>query len=545
MNNLAKQKSISKILELYQDEDYVKAKKEALKLLSKKVKNTAVYNILGLIYMQEYNLSDAKLMYEKALQIDDNTYQLYLNLANVYLEENSYIKAEKLYLKAISLGSNTYLVYYNLAKLYVEIHDKNKAEKMFHKALSLNPDNSDIRLEYSKFCFRYDRYLEGFEFYRSRYEKNKTDKNTFLVSNYNLLEQGDNLHNKKLLLTDEQASGDIIEFIRYLPMFEHLGAKVYVQTKKILLSLFKKSYPNITFLHQDEIIDFDYHLPIMDAAYFFKTKYETIPYQDKYINVDKNDSKKIYDKYFKGVRNKKIGIVWRSNVNKKDNYKTQLARAERNCELEDFLKYFNCSEVQLYSLQVDVTQKEKEILHKHDILSLGDYFIEIYDNALVIDNLDAVIGIETLSAVVAASMGKETVFLLRYNTNCMWGESSSTNWHSSIKIVRRKENTTWKSVFQEIVTIDGLLSNTKPIYRMMQIAIKFQQQGYLIEAEQLYREILKEEPNHADAYHYLGVIAFNYGHIEQSIALIKEAIKLNPELDEAYTNLKLIAQSLH
>ena len=68
-------------------------------------------------------------------------------------------------------------------------------------------------------------------------------------------------------------------------------------------------------------------------------------------------------------------------------------------------------------------------------------------------------------------------------------------------------------------------------------AITLHQQGRIIEAESIYREILRRQPEHFDALHLLGVIAIQTRHTEQGVELIRKAIGLNANNAAAYQNL--------
>jgi len=63
------------------------------------------------------------------------------------------------------------------------------------------------------------------------------------------------------------------------------------------------------------------------------------------------------------------------------------------------------------------------------------------------------------------------------------------------------------------------------------------QAGRLREAEQIYRQILVQQPEHAGAMQFLGVIAHQVGRNDIAVGLIRRAIGLNPNVAEAYNNL--------
>ena len=71
----------------------------------------------------------------------------------------------------------------------------------------------------------------------------------------------------------------------------------------------------------------------------------------------------------------------------------------------------------------------------------------------------------------------------------------------------------------------------------LQIAVQHHQAGQLAQAEQIYRQILRAEPRHAQAMHLLGVVALQTGRPEAAIELISAAIGLDPRQAIFYTNL--------
>jgi predicted O-linked N-acetylglucosamine transferase (SPINDLY family) len=69
------------------------------------------------------------------------------------------------------------------------------------------------------------------------------------------------------------------------------------------------------------------------------------------------------------------------------------------------------------------------------------------------------------------------------------------------------------------------------------LALRRHQAGQLREAGAIYRQILRQHPDHVDAMHLLGVIAHQTGQNAAAVELIGKAIGLNPNLAEAHVNL--------
>ena len=66
--------------------------------------------------------------------------------------------------------------------------------------------------------------------------------------------------------------------------------------------------------------------------------------------------------------------------------------------------------------------------------------------------------------------------------------------------------------------------------------VALHQQGRLADAERIYRDVLRLQPNHFDALNLLGVIALQTRHMERAVELIGKAIALKPDYAEAHNN---------
>jgi len=75
------------------------------------------------------------------------------------------------------------------------------------------------------------------------------------------------------------------------------------------------------------------------------------------------------------------------------------------------------------------------------------------------------------------------------------------------------------------------------------IAILLQKNGQFVEAEELYRRVLKTAPNHAQALHYSGVLAHQQGRTAEAVLLIEKSLVLQPDRADCYNNLGIILQS--
>jgi len=79
--------------------------------------------------------------------------------------------------------------------------------------------------------------------------------------------------------------------------------------------------------------------------------------------------------------------------------------------------------------------------------------------------------------------------------------------------------------------------HTPTCAQVFDLAVEHHRAGRLAEAESLYRQVLGQQPKHAGALHYLGVIAHQVGRNQVAVDLIHQAVALQPANAEAYNNL--------
>jgi protein O-GlcNAc transferase len=72
---------------------------------------------------------------------------------------------------------------------------------------------------------------------------------------------------------------------------------------------------------------------------------------------------------------------------------------------------------------------------------------------------------------------------------------------------------------------------------LLQQAAAAHGRGLLVEAEQLYRSVLRSQPRHFDSHHRLGIIAIQSGRHEEGVALLQRAVQLNCRHGPAQMNL--------
>ncbi len=93
--------------------------------------------------------------------------------------------------------------------------------------------------------------------------------------------------------------------------------------------------------------------------------------------------------------------------------------------------------------------------------------------------------------------------------------------------------------------VDGFALQTSSLHEAMDVASQHHISGRLQEAEGIYQQILRVEPDNPLVLHLLGVIAHQVGKNDIAVDLIDRAIGVNPNFAEAHYNLSLALQKLN
>jgi tetratricopeptide (TPR) repeat protein len=78
---------------------------------------------------------------------------------------------------------------------------------------------------------------------------------------------------------------------------------------------------------------------------------------------------------------------------------------------------------------------------------------------------------------------------------------------------------------------------------LLKRALQYHRAGHLVEAQQIYRDILTVDPNHEDSLHLLGMMAFHAGDPQKAIEMVQAAIAINPTTAAYHSNLGTIFHS--
>lgn len=523
--------------------------------------NLNALNNLGNALQDKNELETAIDVYQKLLQEQPDNAKALSNLANALQKQDALEQAIESYKKALEVQPNYALAYNNLGNAYLRKGDVDQAIENYQKAIDNDPDYPEARFHIGMAYLLKGELEVGFANYEYRWQMKefieKNGKPQFDEPKW----EGQQLNGETVLVVNEQGIGDRIQFIRYASLIKARGGRVLYECPKIFYRLFA-TFKDIDFLIPEGSPrpKFDYYIHIQSIPAVVNTNLTNIPAQIPYLFTPIDNSQSIID-ITDSIDKKhiKVGLVWASSLT----HKTSPRRSVPLSLLQELLDIEN---VQFFSLQKEMKDEDKELLHTLKIIDLKDELNDFADTATAIDRLDLVISVDTAVAHLAGAMGKPVWIMLPFMPDWRWMlHQDYSPWYPTARLFRQSQSKNWQTVLQsikqslssfvptEVVLSTQLKRSNNEIKQIVEIlqrkheglkiaqkSISAYQSANYQEALDYGKQALEIEPEHPEVLNMMGVSSYKIGDIEKGIEYLKRAVKLAPKHKDIHANLGLI-----
>jgi len=426
------------------------------RVLAARTPNQAdVYIKWGYVLYKQGKLADASVVYNRALEIQPASKEAMKNLLIIHCERCEKPAVMALYQRGLQTDSGNAEWCYGLGVILHEHNMPLEAIVGFEQAIKLRPMWDEAHWMLGVSLLKIGSFRTGF----CEYEWRKKRQRVKAYHDYFLKKpawQGEIFSGKKLLVYAEQGLGDLLQFVRYLPMVKARGGSVAFLGRTPLDRLF------VTAAGVDELVgneqsieDFDLAIALLSLPTIFGTTLNTIPATIPYLEVEENIIAKwqlcMDDTSFK------IGLVWAGKT-------TTDALGGRSMTLSQFAPLATVPGVTFYSLQKGEGEEQAEfpptgMKFRH----ISDKIHDFADTAGAITNLDLVISIDTSVVHLAGAMGKTVWALLPYNAEWRWLlDKDESPWYPTMRIFRQTKQGDWSGVMDRVVEgLQKLVANNK------------------------------------------------------------------------------------
>ncbi|MEE3715568.1 tetratricopeptide repeat-containing glycosyltransferase family protein [Tumidithrix elongata RA019] len=406
----------------------------------------ANYNLGAALFKLEH-LEAAIPYLERAIALKPNLAEAYSKLGAILFQQGNIEAAIAKHEQAIAVNPHLAEAYYNLGIALAAQRKIESAIAAYETAISIKPNFVEAHHNLALALLLIGDYQRGLVENEWRWQMQGRTAPNFSQPVWD----GTYLPNTTILLWAEQGFGDVIQFIRYLPLVQKRVGKVLVQSPPPLKRLLSEAYPAIEVISTDSLLPpFDIHIPLMSLPLIFGTNLQTIPTGIPYISVSQG-GKEIPQIPTNNASNLKIGIVWASS-NKGDREYLKFQKY-KSCPLSMFLPILGLPHIALYSLQVGCDADElQEFSQESRLYDLNPLIRDFADTARFIDRMDMVISVDTAVAHLAGAMGKKGWILLPFVPDWRWLlDREDSPWYPNMRLFRQSQPGKWEDVFEEVL----------------------------------------------------------------------------------------------
>ena len=416
---------------------------------------------LGLVRDRQGDTIGAEAAYRSALDAGCDAFELQLNYGAMLAAQRRLDEALACYARALQQDNSSASLWSNLGALYLALQEDDDAQTCLEKALQLQNDHASAHTNLAYLHLRHGRFEEGWRAFEAR---NWYTRWAARMSYTRWM--GESLAGKTVLLCEEAGHGDMIQFVRYVPLLKALGAQhITLLCQPALLDLLDtmEGVDAVLSVHAPAP-SADYWSPLLSLPYYLQTRAANIPARIPYLQADTDRTAFWQDQWRHWTRTAqplRVGLVWKGNPAFENDAMRSLPH------LRTLLPLLEVPGVAFVSLQKGGEHEVQELqtarkLAGHGELDLHDAaatLSDFADSAVLISTLDLVIAVDTAVAHLAGALGKPCWLLLPdYMADWRWGtnagpQATQTAWYPhTMRLWRQDRHGDWPPLIATVAT---------------------------------------------------------------------------------------------
>ena len=399
-------------------------------------------NNLGNVLQAVCRYEEALAAYDRALALLPDYAEAWTNRGNVLRDMHRYEEALDCHNRAIALRPGLAEAFNNRGSVYHDTRRFDEALRDYRRTIELNPKHSEAHASIGLVQLLVGNWAEGWENYERRFRKKSVAARR--PNNHASDWIGEPLDGRSILLYGEQGLGDVIQFIRFVPTLQAMGAAVTVMVTRRLHRLLSVLGPDVTFV--DSVtpeMKFDFQIALMSLPRALQIRVDSVPAPVPYLRADAKRSD-IWRARL-GEHGYKVGLAWQGNpAGRVDN--------GRSIPLQAFAPLSEIEGVRLISLQKNFGTEQLRRrppgmaieAPSHEFDDGVDAFI---DTAAMMVNLDLVVTSDTSIAHLAGALGRPVWVALKYVPDWRWLlDREDSPWYPTMRLFRQTAVDDWAGV---------------------------------------------------------------------------------------------------
>jgi Flp pilus assembly protein TadD len=356
-------------------------------------------------------------------------------LGNALLACERFIEAADVFRELVKLQPDNDSAFHALGVTLHSLGEFDGAAGAYRRAIELRPDFASAHWNLGLLLLLLGDFAQGWQQYQWG---RKVSEFQPTISNYSQpVWEGGDLDGRRILLHFEQAFGDTIHFVRYVPAVAQRGGKVMLLCQPQMHRLLR-GMPGVEqcVTPQQALGVFDVHCPLPSLPLVLGLPQpQDLPWRGPYLKSDPALKAKFADVLEAGGTDVKIGLVWSG----------QPYPPGRSVPLSA-LSPLARPGVRFYSLQIGQgSEQARQAPAAMRLIDATDRIEDFADTAALMEQLDLIVSIDTAAAQLAGALGKPGWVLLKQVPDWRWllGREDSP-WYPTLRLFRQERAGEWE-----------------------------------------------------------------------------------------------------
>lgn len=413
--------------------------------LSRQPQNTELIVHMGCVHMMSKQYELALQAFKNALSLHPKQSEALSNMGFALFELGRLDEAEQALSSALHIKSDMQGALINLANVHIAQRKHDKAFEVLERLLALAPQNPSAHFLHSLVLLLEGRYQEGWAEYDWRLATpelrphiNDTD-----IPRWSGAED---LAGKLLLVHAEQGVGDTIQFVRYLPLLQQLGANIVLEAQPPLKRLFAGTPGIGNFIAKGEALpQADMQIPLMSIPRILWETHGSYAQVLPYVSPDPQSTASWRERLTTLGSGLKIGIAWAGNP-------AHANDRNRSIPFRQLKPLFGLNNVKWISLQKTLGGHDStEKIACSGLVDWTNELTDYADTAGLIESLDLVVSVDTSVAHLAGAMNKPVWAMIPFAPDWRWLlDRTDSEWYPSLRLFRQDERGNWAAVVDSV-----------------------------------------------------------------------------------------------
>ncbi|WP_298924888.1 tetratricopeptide repeat protein [uncultured Ramlibacter sp.] len=309
-----------------------------------------------------------------------------------------------------------------------------EAEAQLRRALNLKPGFDLAELDLAFTLLLAGKLAEGWRWYATRWkDTQRLQRPAFFNPAFEWRGPREQpLAGRRVAVYAEQGLGDVLQFLRYVPLLQQQGATVSCVVQPELAPLIEHSLAGVQCLGPQQRLEVDSHVALLELPLHLGTTMDSIPAAVPYLRARADTVAQWRERLAPWNGKCKVGIAW-------SGFQGQVNNHNRAIALSAWLPLLQMEGVQCFSLQkADAGPYSDIALPAGQLPDFTGDWQDFNDSAAMLEALDLVITVDTAIAHLAGALGRPTWLLLAPNADWRWLlEREDSPWYPTLRLFRR------------------------------------------------------------------------------------------------------------